>query len=61
MKNITTKFDAKTGLLTLTIDTKKRLGPSASGKTTIIATTAGNAPLPEAPEIIMGINVYCKA
>ncbi len=41
------------GILTIRIDTKKELGPSASGKTTLIASSGGNAKLD------VGINVDC--
>ena len=33
------------GILTIKIDTKKEIGPSASGKTTLIASSGGNAKL----------------
>ena len=46
--------------LTLTIDLTKRLGKSASGKTTVIATTSGNQPVPEHDGIFYGVNVYTK-
>ena len=42
--------------LTLTIDLKKQLGPSKSGKTLLVATTNGNATLPDGSRI--GVNVY---
>ena len=31
------------GILTIKIDTNKEIGPSASGKTTLIASSGGNA------------------
>ncbi len=59
MKNV--KMDLKGDMLTITVDLSKRLGPSASGKTTIIASTYGNAPLPfEEREEIVGLNIYIK-
>ena len=46
--------------LIVEIDLSKRLGPSKSGKTTVIATTGGNVDVPEHPEIKIGINCYTK-
>jgi len=55
--NITGTVDGDT--LTLVIDMSKRLGPSASGKTTIVATTSGNQPVPGTP-VVLGLNAYVK-
>lgn len=55
--NIIGKVDGDT--LTLTIDLSKRLGPSASGKTTIVATTSGNQAIPGTP-VVLGLNAYVK-
>jgi len=41
MQNIKVKVEKNT--MTLTVDLTQRLGPSSSGKTTIIASTEGNA------------------
>ena len=46
--------------LTIEIDLSKRLGPSKSGKTIVIATTSGNVEVPEHPDIKIGINCYTK-
>ena len=43
--------------LTITVDLSKNLGPSKSGKTTIIATTAGNISIP-GTDAKAGINIY---
>jgi hypothetical protein len=48
------------GILTLTIDLKKRLRPSASGKTTIVATSAGNQAIAGGGGVIIGVNAYVK-
>lgn len=58
MFNISAKVEGKT--LTLVVDLSKELGPSSSGKTIIIASTQGNAPLPPngPKEIRFGLNVY---
>lgn len=56
--NMEVSKDGKT--LTITVDLTKRIGPSSSGKTTIVATTAGNAPVPGQEEIKVGLNVFTK-
>jgi len=38
----------------------KEFGPSAAGKTIIIASTEGNISIPEKEEIKIGLNVYRK-
>lgn len=52
--NVDARIDGE--VLTLTINLKKELGPSRSGKTKLIATTNGNAILPDGSRI--GVNVY---
>ncbi len=47
-------------IMTVRIDLSRRLGKSASGKTTIIATTGGNQKVAGSPDIQYGINVYTK-
>lgn len=58
MQNVS--FKVAGNVLTITVDLSQRLGPSASGKTEIIATTAGNATLPGTTggAIKVGLNVY---
>lgn len=56
MKNVTMKVVGST--LTITIDLSKTFGESRSGKTTIVATTQGNVPVPEGKGAILGLNVY---
>ena len=46
-------------LLTIKVDLSKEFGPSASGKTIIIASTEGNVTIPDRTEKI-GLNVYRK-
>jgi|TARA_B100000902_G_scaffold367822_1_gene390741 ABC-type Fe3+/spermidine/putrescine transport system ATPase subunit len=50
------------GILTIQIDTKKELGPSASGKTTLIASSGGNAKLDVGINVdcFLGLNLYYK-
>jgi hypothetical protein len=57
MKNVEMKLDGD--ILTITVDLTKEFGPSASGKTTIIASTEGNVAVPDREEKI-GLNVYRK-
>lgn len=54
MDNI--KVEVKGTTATITIDLSKRLGPSSTGKTMIVATTKGNVEI--APGIKMGLNIY---
>ena len=56
MKNIEMKVEGKT--LTITIDLTKEFGKSSSGKTTIVATTAGNVSIPGHDDIKIGVNCY---
>ena len=56
MKNI--EMSVKAGKLTMVIDLNKDHGKSASGKSTIIATTSGNVEIEGAPGVKMGLNIY---
>jgi len=57
MKNV--EMTVVGNLLTIKVDLSKEFGPSASGKTLIIASTEGNVTIPERPEKV-GLNVYKK-
>ena len=57
MKNV--EMTVSRNILTIKVDLTKEFGPSASGKTTIIASTEGNITVPEREEKI-GLNVYRK-
>ena len=46
--------------LIITINLTKEFGRSKSGKSTIIATTAGNISIPDHPDIHLGLNLYRK-
>ena len=54
------------GMLTIKIDTSKDIGPSASGKTPLIASSSGNAKINIGNEItgdrevFLGLNLYYK-
>ena len=58
MKNVEMKLEGD--ILTIKVDVTKEFGPSASGKTIIIATTEGNISVPEKDDIKIGLNVYRK-
>ena len=59
MKNVTLSVDKK--VLVIRVDLTQDFGPSSSGKTRIIATTAGNAEVPGHEDIKLGLNVFKKA
>lgn len=58
MKNVEMKVEDN--ILTIKVDITKEFGPSASGKTIIIASTEGNISIPEKDEVKIGLNVYKK-
>lgn len=55
MKNV--EIEVKGSILTLRVDLSQEFGPSASGKTTIVASTEGNVSVPE-HDVKVGLNVY---
>ena len=55
MKNVDIKVEGHT--LIIRVDLSKEFGPSASGKTTIVASTEGNVAVPD-HEVKVGLNVY---
>jgi hypothetical protein len=57
MKNV--EMSIAGNILTITVDLSKEFGPSASGKTIIIASTEGNISVPDREEKV-GLNVYRK-
>jgi len=58
MKNVEMKMEGN--ILMIRVDLTKEFGPSASGKTIIIASTEGNISIPDQDEIKIGLNVYRK-
>lgn len=61
MKNV--EYTQNGDILTIKIDLSKNFGPSASGKTNVIASTEGNqkvAKTAKGEEIALGINCYFK-
>jgi hypothetical protein len=60
MKNIKTEIVA--GKLVITIDPTVNLGRSASGKTSMCATSSGNVKVPvNGQDLYIGVNAYYKA
>jgi hypothetical protein len=59
MKNI--QMSVKDDVLTITVKLSERHGKSASGKTTVIASTLGNKPVPGYENIVLGVNAYTKS
>jgi hypothetical protein len=57
MNNMQMKVDGS--ILTITVDLSKEYGRSKSGKTMIIATSAGNK-LIEGTDATIGLNIYRK-
>ena len=58
MKNVEMSLEGD--ILTIKVDLSKEFGPSASGKTIIIASTEGNVVIPGHEESKVGLNVYRK-
>ena len=57
MKNV--HMTVEGNILTNKVDLSKEFGPSATGKTIIIASTEGNVSIPDREEKV-GLNVYRK-
>jgi hypothetical protein len=51
----------KDGKAIITVDLSKNFGPSTTGKSIIIASSEGNAEIPGANGVKLGLNVYRKA
>jgi len=58
MKNVEMKVE--NNILIIKVDLTKEFGPSASGKTIIIASTEGNIPIEGHDKAKIGLNVYKK-
>jgi hypothetical protein len=56
MENIELKVEGKK--LILTVDLTKEIGPSSSGKNTLIASSEGNADVPGFKGLMVGLYVY---
>lgn len=53
-----TEMTVEGNVLTIKVKLSEQHGPSASGKTVIIATTGGNADIEGHPGVKCGVNVY---
>jgi hypothetical protein len=60
VKNVKMVVSEDRKTLTITVDLTQDFGPSASGKTTIVASTEGNADVPDVRGMKVGLNVYKK-
>ncbi len=58
MKNV--EMSVEGNILTIKVDLTKDFGPSASGKTIIIASSEGNQSIPGKETLKIGLNVYKK-
>jgi hypothetical protein len=58
MKNVEMTIEGN--ILTIKVDLTKDFGPSASGKTIIIASSEGNQSIPGKEAVKIGLNVYKK-
>ena len=56
MENV--KFTVNGSKLTIEVDLAHRGEPSSTGKTLRVASTEGNVPCPDSPEIKIGLNVF---
>jgi hypothetical protein len=59
MQNVTMMLTAANEL-TIIVRLDKPVGPSASGKTLVLATTSGNVSVPGREDVKVGLNVYTK-
>ncbi len=57
MENV--KFTRNGTKLTIEVDLTHRGALSSTGKTVRIASTEGNVPLDDQPEIKVGLNIFC--
>ncbi len=58
MENV--KFTRNGDKLTIEVYLKYRGAKSSTGKTVRVASTEGNVPCPDSPEIKIGLNVFTK-
>jgi hypothetical protein len=58
MENVNIRIEGSK--LIIEVDLSKNLGPSSSGKSTLIAKSGGNVPVPGCKEVLLGLNVYKK-
>jgi len=58
MQNVVAEVQGS--VLILKVDLTKDLGPSKSGRTTVVATSRGNQQVGGKPGVYFGLNVYRK-
>lgn len=58
LKNI--EMTVSGDILTIQVDLSKTFGKSSSGKSTIIASSEGNQPVPGREDVKIGLNIYTK-
>lgn len=56
MQNVEMKVSGN--MLTISVDLSKSGAISRTGKSTLIASTGGNVPVPGKPEMKLGLNLY---
>lgn len=56
MQNVTLKVEGNK--LIIDVDLSKEIGPSSRGKTTLIASTEGNANVPGHDGVKLGLNIF---
>ena len=56
MENVV--MNVKGNKLTIEVDLSKEFGESSSGKSIVVATTAGNVAVPGREDVKIGINAY---
>ena len=54
------KMEVKGDILTIEVDLSKRLGPSKSGKTIMIANSEGFQSVPDVSGVKISLNAYTK-
>lgn len=59
-QNVNVQINPETGIITLAIDSKSRLGFSSSGKTVMVGSTHGAMPVtaPDGTTIYVSVNAY---
>ncbi len=59
-QNVNAQLNPETGIITLAIDSSKRLGLSSSGKTIMVGSSHGAMPLhtPDGTTIYVSVNAY---
>jgi ABC-type uncharacterized transport system YnjBCD ATPase subunit len=56
MQNVTMRLEGRALVIEIDLDTE--LGPSKSGKSTLIATTGGNVRVPNTQDVMVGVTAF---